>query len=525
MENGKPTFTIIFPENVKRDSTGKEKGIRGWAIRKIGLPPVLFDARKVVGSRFRMQKYFNDNGYFGTTIKADTTLKKKEVTITYYVYPKKEYYLRNIHFPKDSIELVKKIFSPEHKSLLVPGAPYSQQNLTDERQRLTELANNSGFLNVSNDHFYFFVDTALNSHQVDIHLQIKQPKDSSIFEPYHLNQNTVFASYSLSIEGAKDDTTQIDNYKIIQQKNIIRPKVLANVIAGEPDELYSSKKQDDALARLLDLGIYKFVNLKIDQTSTDSTFQFNRNFYLTPGLMQDIATEFEAISRSTSYFGIAATVTYSHKNIFRGAERLDLSVSGGVGTQSNTTERLLNTLDGAVELSLTFPRLITPFKFKSYKRAHIPKTRTSIGTDYQRRVEYYTVSSFILKYGYDWSKNKQRQHQFFPFNINLFNVLEITDSMRVLFVDNPRLEKSFSNVFILGLYYNYTISTQTEDLNKDYIYFRTGFETSGNVANLLIRAIGNQQQRPYEIFGAPYSQFIRVDGDFRYYLPIQRGKH
>ena len=441
-----------FSENVKRDSTGKELGIKGWLVRKIGRAPVLFNPNKINVSRLKIAKYFNDNGYFGTIVKVDTTLKKKEVTVNYRVFPKEQYNVRDIHFPEDSINFVKKIFNDDQKSLLVAGTPYNQELLTIERERLTKVANNLGFLNITKDLFYFFVDTALGQHQVDIYLKLRQTKDSSIFEPYRLDQNTVFATHSFSIEGAETDTTVLNDYKIIQQRKIIRPKILANIIQGKKDELYNTKKQDDVLTRLLDLGIYKFVNLKINQTVSDSSYLFNREFYLTPGLMQDVSAEFEAISRSTSYFGIAATVTYSHKNIFRGAERLDLSLSGGVGTQTNQTDQIINTLDGAFEISLTFPRLITPFKFKSNQGAFIPKSRISIGDDYQRRVEYYTVNSFIFKYGYDWARNKKRQHQFFPVNINLFVVQEITDAMRDIFLTNPRLEKSFSDVFILGLF-------------------------------------------------------------------------
>ena len=512
---------------VKRDSTGKAKGIRGWVLRKIGLAPVWFDYRKTLQSRALIQKYFNDNGYFGTNVKVDTTVKKKkEVIINYNVFPKRRYSVNNVFFPKDSSELSKTIFSDISESLLLSNEPYLQSNLTEERERLADLANDSGFLNVNKDHFYFFVDTALGSHHLDIYVKIKQPKDSTVFETFRLDQNTVFAAYSLSNgqgDTKHDSVTTINNFEIIQKKKIIKPKVLAKIIGGEKGELFSATKQDNALTRLLDLGIYKFVNLKIEPKFSNSSYFFDRNFYLTPALMQDVSAEFEAISRSTSYFGIGSTVTYAHKNIFKGAERLDIRVSGGIGTQTNQTEQLLNTLDGDVELSITFPRLISPFKFNSYKGAFIPKTRISIGDNYQRRVEYYTVNTFNFKFGYDWAETKRIQHQFFPFNINLFVVQDITEAMEEIFLTNPRLEKSFTDVFILGFFYNYTLSTQTTDPTEPYFYMRTGFETSGNVANLLISTIGKQQQKPFDIFGAPYAQFIRIDGDFRFYCPQKKG--
>ncbi len=508
-------------KKAKRDSTGKAKGIRGWVMRTIGKPPVFFDARKVNQTRLSFKKYFFDNGYFGTKITVDTTVIEKEVTVNYHVFPKEQYFIRNIHLPDDSLKLVKDILNPEEKSRLNINEPYSQTELTAERERLTKLANNLGYLNVSKDHFYFFIDTALGSHKVDIYLQIRQPKDSTIYQAYHLNKNVVFATYILSKNKSGSDTTNINGFEIIQKNDIIKPKVLANIINGETGELYSIKKQNNALTRLLDLGVYKFVNLKIDQEITDSSYLFNRNYFLTPDLMQDVTTEFEANTRSTSYFGLAAAVTYSHKNIFRGAERIDVRLSGGFGTQPNNIEDFINTLDGAFNVTLTLPRLIVPFRLKRNISAFVPKTLINFGNNYQERREYYAVNTFTLSYGYRWSKAKKRNHVFYPINISQFLVKHITEAMQELFDENPRLESSFQDVFIVGLFYNYVISTQTTNVNLPYFYMRTGFETSGNMAYLLINNLGNQQQRPYEILGVPFSQFVRLDGDFRYHVPLK----
>ena len=508
-------------KKARRDSTGKAKGISGWIIRSIGKPPALFDSRKINYSKLRLEKYFQDNGYFGTTVDVDTTLKDKEVTVNYHVYPKPQYRIRNIHFPKDSFEIVRQLFTSKQKPKIISGAPYSQAALTAERERLKNLANDSGYLNISKDHFYFLIDTTLESHQVDIYFQLRQPKSDNEFKSFHLDQNVVYASYSLSKDPSGSDTTIIDNFSVIQKKNIIRPKVLTGIINGEKGDLYSLKKQDDALTRILDLGIYKFVNLKIDQKVRDSAYLFDRSFYLTPGLMQDVTAEFEANTRSTSYFGIAAAVTYSHKNIFRGAERFDFTVSGGIGTQNSASDRLLNTLDGAFELRLTLPKLLPPFINIKSKGPFVPKTQISIGDNYQERTEYYAVNTFTLQYGFKWAKTKSKHHQLIPLNINQFIVKNVTDAMRDLFEENPRLERSFSDVFILGLFYSYTLSTQTINNEKPYFYMRTGFETSGNLPDLIIQATSKQQNRPFTIFGAPYTQFVRLDGDFRYYIPMR----
>src|SRR5690606_10884675 len=96
------------------------------------------------------------------------------------------------------------------------------------------------------------------------------------------------------------------------------------------------------------------------------------------------------------------------------------------------------------------------------------------------------------------------------------------DEMRQLFTENPRLERTFSDVFTLGLTYNFTITTQKINTSLPYIFLRTGFESSGNLPNIIIANFGRQDEKPFRIMGAPYSQFVRFDADFRFYIPRKK---
>ncbi|MFK8005588.1 MAG: BamA/TamA family outer membrane protein [Saprospiraceae bacterium] len=501
----------------------RKKGLKYRIRKKRGKAPVLFDAKKIERSRLILEKHMKENGYFEANIKAEISEKKQKVSVNYVVDSKEQYRFRNINYPIEPSGLAHTIKSDSINSLLQTGKPYIEFNLTSERIRLAALANNSGYLNINQDQFYFFADTTIGNKQVDIYLKIRQPLDRFTFKKYRLNNDVVFGNYSLTFQPQLGDTTLIENFLIIQKNDIVRPKVLADIIGGDQNEFYSKKKQDDALARLLDLGIYKFVNLKFDKIDSDSNSLFNRQFYLTPGLQQNVATEFQVNTRSGNYFGIGSSVSYTHKNIFQGAENFNISLSGGVETQIGETENFINTADIGVKTSLAIPDFLLPFKVKKGGGGFVPRTLISINDNFQQRIGFYTSNNFNSKFGYEWNELADRKHGFYPINISQISVFKTTQEFEDLLSTNPRLNRSFQNVFILGLSYNFTYNTLTTSSLQRYSYFRMGIKTSGNLASLVSQTVNKNATRPYQFLGTPYSQFVRFDMDFRHFIPRPKG--
>ncbi len=501
----------------------KKKGLRYKIRKKNGRPSVLFDARRIERSRLVLEKHMRDNGYFDAKIKTEISEKKQKVRVNYIVTSEGQYHLRNINYPTEPKGLAHTIKSDSSNSILQSGNPYKHIEFPTERIRLASLANNSGYLNINHDQFYFFADTMIGSREVDIYLKIRQPLDSTIFQKYRLNNDVVFGNYSLTFQPQLGDTTLMENFIIIQKNKIVRPKVLADIIGGDKNEYFSKKKQDDALARLLDLGIYKFVNLKFEKIYKDSTYLFNRQFYLTPSLLQDVTMEFQVNTRSGNYFGVGSSVSYTHKNIFRGAEQLNLSLSGGVETQIGETENFINTADIGAKVTLTIPDFLLPFKVKKGGGGFVPRTLISINDNFQERIGFYTSNNFNSKFGYEWNELADRKHGVYPINISQISVFKTTTRFDTLLLANPRLLRSFQNVFILGLSYDFTYNTLTTSSLQRYSYFKMGLETSGNVASLASQLINKNNTRPYQFLGTPYSQFVRFDMNFRHFIPRKNG--
>ena len=499
----------------------KEKGFRHWLQTKVARPPVLYQADRIERSRLALLKRLYDEGFFHAEVAYDTLSRGRKVWVRYEIGTGQPYRLRQIEGPEDSLPLAQRLEVSQENSFLQPGQAYRQSDLAAERQRLADLANDLGYFKVRKNHFYFFVDTALGSNEADLYWRLNVGDDSTILQTYYHRNDWIYADHRLDrpADAESLDTVAFGPRYFLQSRQIVRPGLLNRVFREEAQLRYSRQRQEALLSRLQDLGIYRFINLQVQTGQDGEDAWLDRRFLLTPGFMQDVLAEFQSHTRSGSYLGLGASLTYAHKNAFRGAERFDLSLSGGVETQLNNPGELINTVDLSAQASIALPKVLAPFRLRTYTGSFVPRTQFSLADNYQRRTGFYNINSFSLKFGYDWRTGPGRRHQLYPASISHVDVFGQTMALAELFESDPRLEKSFEDVFLLGLTYNYTATTQGLQPGRPYSYLRFGFESSGNVPYLLASAFTGGRQQAYELFSVPFSQYLRGEIDYRYYLP------
>ena len=88
--------------------------------------------------------------------------------------------------------------------------------------------------------------------------------------------------------------------------------------------------RDSSYSRLQDLNIFKFINIQFSEVprefETDS-FKLDVTIQLTPMDQQDVTFEAEATNTGGN-LGLAGSVGYRNKNLFRNAEVLEIKVKG-----------------------------------------------------------------------------------------------------------------------------------------------------------------------------------------------------
>ncbi len=503
---------------------GKEKGLSAWIQRKFGRPPVIYSDRMAEQSRLVMGKYLQDNGYFGATIWLDTITKGQKVTANYTIHSQGQYFIREIFRPADTLALTGLLAQRENETLLKKNRPFDLSLLTEERSRLAGIANEHGYYEVTKDNFYYFVDTTAGTLQTDLYLRLKKTGDNSLYQIYHLGDAWVFPDYSLERDASRSlaDTLDYGDLHIVQTEEILRPTVLSRLIWQDDQAVFSKKEQSNTINRLLNLGIYKFVNIRFEEELRQDSHLLHRRIFLTPGLMHDLGLEFQVNSRSGNFLGTEVSASFNHKNAFKGAELFNTSVTAGLETNVGANAgTIINTLSVSGNASLSLPGIYAPFLERTRIRGEtLPRTQFSIGDDYQQRSGFFTVNSFNFSAGYTWRQSKW-QHQFNPLFVNFINTLKTSEKLDALLAENRRLRTSFENVLILGLSHQLSLSNQTPASKGRYFFWRGSIESAGGLLDLI--SGGFNSERPRKVLGIQFSQYLKVDSDLRQYFPLRKG--
>jgi outer membrane translocation and assembly module TamA len=124
-----------------------------------------------------------------------------------------------------------------------------------------------------------------------------------------------------------------------------------------------------------------------------------------------------------------------------------------------------------------------------------------------------------------WRESEAKSHELFPVDVNYVRTDNTSKGFDELLDRNAFLSNSFQNQFIVGSRYSYTLNTQMRDdqlleyeerkYKTHSFYFNGSVQVAGNTISGLQKAFNRESG---EIVGSPYSQFVRADIDFRYYL-------
>ncbi len=518
-----------------KGETPKKKGIKHFIQTQLGSPPVLLkDATPQKTSRI-LQGALNNDGYFKSTVSSEVKTKKKESKVIYTVNLQPPFRLRTIGYPAfDSTSNIGKGIKNER--LLKKGQRYRLERLQAEQLRIGEVAKNNGLYYFDSQHLLFEADSTVGKHQIDVDLVFKKDVPDKSVRRYIVKEINVFPNYTLSNDTLKSvtDTVRVNGYNYIDDLHHFRPEIVVNVINLKPDSIYRKRNHEYSLIHLMGLQTFKYVNIKFTDSKKDSSF-LTANIYMTPFLKRSMRLQVDGVSKSNNFVGPGFEATFTDRNFLRGAELFQFKLHSAYEVQiSRQTSAPLNSFEVGAEASLSVPRFITPFHVRYGSEKYLPSTQFKVGYNYQERLTYFSLRTFNVSYGYIWRETSLKTHELYPVDISFVESGDRSQKFDSLLNANPVLKNSFQNQFILGSRYSFTINTQfTEDVEERYklkdrkksnFYFRGTIDVSGNALHGIQRVATAGEGEPYTIIGAPYSQYLRGDIDFRYYLLTGSGK-
>ncbi len=450
-------------------------------------------------------------------------VKDKHLSAVYTAQIGSQYTIRDVSFPTDSDVLSRRIDSLQRRTLLKKGEGFDLDMIKNERIRIDSRLKNKGYFYFSPDDLIVIADSSIGNHRVDLHLNVKAGTPILARNIYHINNVIVYSQYDIRSDTSLRRAYRTpEGYYIIDTTGFLRPTVFGKTLVFKPGDLYRRDDHNLSLSRLVSLGTFKFVKARFEPVSSaDSNNQLNAFYYLTPNLKKSIQFEVSGLTRSDNTTGTELSVNWRNRNIFRGAELFTASLYGGLEQQTVAKGVRVSTRRAGADLTLYIPRIVSPFKLNT-SSAFVPKTRIETAYDIYDQSSEYTLNSNRASFGYIFKNTPATENSLTILGINYVRPTNITPSYLEALDTNITLARAIEKQLIVGPIYNFNFNSQArQNRRANNFYFNGNVDLSNNLLGLFTGANINKGKE-IELFGVPFSQYIRLEADFRHYLSFSK---
>lgn len=496
----------------------KEKGLRHWLKFKVGEPPVLYSQVDLEYSKSVLQNFSENNGYFNTQTSAVASFDGKRAKAVYTVKPSQQYVIRKVIFPNDSSKVEEAVKATKPESLLKKNQGYSLNTIKEERIRIDTRLKENGFFYFNPDYLKVQVDSTVGNHQVDLIVKVKNETPELATTQFKINKIIVYPNYFIGSDSIKLMPNAIEEYNdftIVDAEKLFKPQIFDRTLYFKKGDFYNRTHHNLSLNRLVNLGTFKFVKNQFKASDTTANY-LDAYYYLTPLPKKSIRMEILAKTNSANYTGTELNVNWSNRNAFRGAELLTVSAFGGLEVQVSGINDGFNVYRVGSEINLVWPRFISPFRHQS-TGGFVPKTKATLGYEYQNRTKLYSLQTSKASFGYLWKENIRKEHQLSVTEITYAGPQNVTNLYQEQMIANPTLGKVIEKQLIFGPSYSFTYTNTMENRKMNTFYYKGSVSFSGAITGAIA---GGTREDPVKILGVPFSQFIKVESEFRHYLKL-----
>ena len=576
---------------------GNSFWVKGYSnfFKKIGETPSILDTSRIRKSEIRLYKYHENRGFFDAkvTSKIDS-LKKQKVKITYDIKTGNPYIIdsifRNIESPVVDSLFVK----ISNKSLIKSGEAINSENISNEKKRIATEFRNRGLYHFQENYIkrpdVDTIDKPKNKLNITFSIgnRIVKKGDSSYTEPfklYKISKVNIFTDKQVKEKAIGIDSITYKKFNFYSSGKLkYKPKALINSIFIEEGNLFSEQDKTLTTRALSNLKVFAYPRIQYVEDASGSGLI--ANIVLTPLKKYNFNLKGDLTHSNIQQFGISGFTGITFRNLFKGAEILDFSLRGNLGTSTdpsiqNSTNAFFNILEFGGDVKLTFPRIFFPINTKKIiKKESLPNTNITLGFSKQTNIgldkENYNGSFY-----YDWGLNKDETKKFrldlfnlqFVRNLNIGNyfnvynysyetlnnlaqtynpVVDFFDSngnltfpgavefinqvvsgdisvggeenFKTINTIGERRKRLIENNLILSSSFSYNLSTKSDFNDVQFYNIKAKVESSGNILNI----IAKQKNEPFSdnnkrtLFGVEYAQYIKTEFEYIKHLHLYK---
>jgi outer membrane protein assembly factor BamA len=554
-----------------------------WWMRNLGEAPTYFLLRDAEANAKKMHLYLQQRGFFRARVSFSLdTLLENRVRANYLITEGIPYNLRRFTFEIADPRIDSLVRASSENSLLKLGERFQEPNFSKERVRIEELLRNNGYYGFSRQYVRFDPDSSVNqptdtlARLVDVWTIITNPLDQAVHPYYRVNdvrvtvtpdaptanadspitpslrtpRRTNRAANALTDSVIRPQRTRVENAILLDTvvQNGVRylysgrffpTRLLDSKIRVRPEQLYSQQNQVSTQRQLFLLNQFKFVNINFVESETDSTHGNNARL-LRANITATPLTKYESSFESGLFVlyqgqnvpGPLGSLSLRGRNLFGGLETFEANLRGGIEYQTGFIggQKFYKATELGVNTSLSFPQILFPGKLRFRFNPDNPRTQIGIGYNYTIRPDYIRAT-LRATMAYSWQPSPVRQFSVFLADVNLINTtfdgrplgLEFKDQLDALQKQGSTLYLSFRRSFSSSLNFVYTYNNNALNQNRRANFLRIAAESGGTTLNLLdTNRLDRIFNRLDAVRGVQYYKYVRLNGDFRHYIPIRK---
>lgn len=568
-----------------------KRNFNSW-LKRTGEAPVIYNKDKTEKTASNLNKYYARRGWFNNEVDFEVNKDSNKIAKVAYKIVKHKPYLIDSITPFISSPAIDSLYNDFSKgSYLQKGDQFDEDNYERERERINTYLRNSGFYHFGQDYIRMVIDTIGTNNKVNTELIIAdrsiRAEDSVIIRPfkiYKIKAINIFTDDNFDNRfKAISDTTTFKDYTLYSKNKLkFRPKALTDAVFMNKGDIYSDLARSRTSRYLNDLQMFRYPSIDYVENEEDSTL--TANIYLEPRKKYSLNFDPEINQSNIQTIGFSFNTGLKIRNIFRGAETLELTAIAAIGAskdRSDDASAFFDINEYGGNIRLTLPRLFTPFNTdKIIPKYMSPNTVINLSATSQQNIglDKQTLAGIL---GYNWFPSNTVSNTLDLFNVefvknlntdNYFGVytnsfdrlndiardIDYIDQNESLenpannfdpadvFIDdvingntsltpqdedyvsvsniNERKDRLTENNLIFSSSYTYKINKRENIFDNDFSVFKWRIEFAGNLLTNFSKLIGSSKNDNdnYEIFGVAFSQYLKTEIDYVKYFDFGR---
>ena len=374
----------LSPKQVSELGRYKSK-LNNW-LKNSGEAPVFLDSSSIQKNINRLKQFYTNKGYFDTKVFSKNSLGiDRKAEVKYFIEPGKQYTIDSITKKINSSALDSLYESSLTESLIQKGYPFEIDRFEAERSRLINLFRNKGVYNFQQNSIQFTaaIDSSGADTKIPVTIEIndlqKRENDTLINFQYRIHPVSKINIYidtpgQLGQLSSFMDSINYNNFSLFFKGKLkYKPKALEEVIFIKKGEAYSDLERSQTYRYISNLRNFKYPSITyniIDSNKPDLV----ANIFLNPKERFSMGFDLDLSHSNIQDFGFSIGSSFGIRNIFRGAEILEIGVKNTFGSSSDIStidQQLFNLYELGADIKFKFPRVLFPINVDDI----IPKTK------------------------------------------------------------------------------------------------------------------------------------------------------